>query len=64
MRHDTDVWEIKEVIRDLMLNELLPIVLQAIESTDQPEAPLLSRQAAAKLLGVSVQTIAALVRDG
>lgn len=64
MHHDTEIKAIKEVIRDLMFNELLPVVLKAIGSADQPEPPLVSRQDAARQLGVSIQTIAALIRDG
>ena len=53
--------EIKEVVLDLLHNELRPELLQAIQSA---AARHLSRAEAARMLGVSIQTIAKLITEG
>ena len=64
MQRDPDIKEIKEILRELLVNELLPVILGAISSADQNEPNLLSRRDAAKMLGVSVQTIDTLMSEG
>lgn len=64
MQATDDLRLFREIMRDLLLRELLPHVLHALGSQDHPDPALLSRQDAAKMLGVSIQTIASLVRDG
>ncbi len=74
MEPQSDIRALKEVLRDLMLNELVPLVVRALASSDrrpsdqrslsQEEAALLSRREAARTLAVSTQTIAAMIRDG
>jgi|LakMenEpi03Aug12_release.lakeMendotaPanAssembly.Ray.scaffolds.fasta_scaffold105834_2 excisionase family DNA binding protein len=57
-----DLRAFRDIIRDILLKELLPHVLSALKANERQKEVLLSRSDAAKLLGVSIQTVAKLIR--
>ena len=59
-----DVETIRREFLQLFENELIPRILSALGVTVRLDTNQLSRRAAAKQLGVSIQTLDALVRDG
>lgn len=64
MFSESEIQAMREAIRRAFLDELLPLIQSVLGRIESQPTTLLSRDEAAQLLGVSVQTVATLIREG